>query len=163
VDELPFPPVCEQQLAIDRREGLGKPRLQQVVRDIADRLIAPPSVLFFGRAIPVGDDIVHVTDKNRVVRLIEEACLLSSSFHFNLKSIAGLPKALLDSASDGYEAGDNERPAYENKKIWQVSGGDLEGVNRFREEVGETGGGKHDSQYRRPNTRVPGGDTDRQS
>ena len=46
------------------------------MRDLANRLLCRPPVQLFGAAVPVGDDVMHVTHENGVVREIEEVGLL---------------------------------------------------------------------------------------
>jgi len=40
-------------------------------------LLPVPPVQLLGAVIPIGDDVLHVADENRVVRQIEEAGLLA--------------------------------------------------------------------------------------
>jgi hypothetical protein len=47
------------------------------VSDFADSLLACPAIQFRGSAIPVGDDIVRVSDEDCVVREIEKMGLLA--------------------------------------------------------------------------------------
>src|SRR5262245_66123414 len=64
VYELSLPAVRSKQLFINLLERCGEDRLQELVRDLADRLLSGPSVQFLGAAIPVGDDVVHVAHED---------------------------------------------------------------------------------------------------
>ena len=44
---------------------------------LPDRFLRPPSIELLRSAIPVGDDLVHIANEDRVMRLVEEAGLLS--------------------------------------------------------------------------------------
>ena len=44
---------------------------------MAECLFFPPSIQLLSAKIPVGDDVVHVTHEDRVVRKIEKAGLLA--------------------------------------------------------------------------------------
>ena len=46
--------------------------MREFVRDATDGFFARPTVSFFGAAIPVGDNVVHVADEDGVVCEIEE-------------------------------------------------------------------------------------------
>ena len=52
-------------------------RLCEFVRDATDGFLARPAVSFLGAAVPVGNDVVHVADKDRVVSEIEQTCLFA--------------------------------------------------------------------------------------
>ena len=43
---------------------------------LPNRFLRPPSVSLLRSAIPVGDDVVHIANEYRVMRLVEEAGLL---------------------------------------------------------------------------------------
>ena len=58
-------------------------------------------------------------------------------FHLDPKVVVGLAKAVLNSASNGAERGDNYRPCDENEIVREFSIGNLEGVTRLRKEVVE--------------------------
>lgn len=51
--------------------------------------------------------------------------------------VAGLNEIAFNPSSDGGKGGNNYRPYYENKKVWQISAGNLEGVDGLRKEVAE--------------------------
>jgi hypothetical protein len=44
---------------------------------LPDRFLRPPSIELLRSAIPVGDDLVYIVNEDRVMRLVEEAGLLS--------------------------------------------------------------------------------------
>ena len=81
--------------------------MHELVRDLADGLLPVPSVPFLGAAIPVRDDIGHITDENRVVREIEQVGLLAS-FRRGIEFVEGLAQLLLDASSPGAEPGDHQ-------------------------------------------------------
>jgi hypothetical protein len=51
--------------------------VRQLMRDLADRLVRPPSIELLSAAVPVGDDIVRIANENRIVREVEEASLIA--------------------------------------------------------------------------------------
>jgi hypothetical protein len=57
---VPFPALGAAQLCRDLFEWLGEDRLHELVSDLADGFRFLPSVQFFGSAISVDDDIIHV-------------------------------------------------------------------------------------------------------
>ena len=75
VDDLPVPAAGPDNLREDFLEGLRKVRLQQLVRDLAERLVCAPAVQLLGAAVPIGDDVVHVAHQDRVVRKVKKAGL----------------------------------------------------------------------------------------
>src|SRR5439155_11942550 len=106
--ELAFPAAGAQQLRANLINRHPKDRAQQFVSALADRFLWRPPVQLLSAPIPVGDDVAHITDKNRVMCEVEQAGLLGSFRHFDLKFIAGFPKLLLDPSSPGAEPGDHE-------------------------------------------------------
>src|SRR5262249_61853726 len=61
-------------------KGYWEDRLHELVKDLADCLLASPSIPLLGTAIPIGDDVIHVSHEDRVVREVEEASLLAQDF-----------------------------------------------------------------------------------
>src|ERR1700748_2749190 len=59
--------------------------------------------------------------------------------HLDLQGVAGLPKVVLDPASNLAERGDNGRPCEKNQEVGQVSGGNAQRIKRLGEEVVEQG------------------------
>src|SRR6266850_1295223 len=108
VCELSLPAARAEQLLINFFKRFGENRFHELVRDIADGLFPLPSVPFLGAAIPVCDDIIHITDENGVMCEVEQARLLAS-FRRRLEFVAGLPKLLLDAAPNGGESGNKQR------------------------------------------------------
>ena len=43
---------------------------------LPDRFLRSPSIELLRSAIPIGDDLVHIANEDRVMRLVEEAGLL---------------------------------------------------------------------------------------
>ena len=86
VHELPFPPPDAEHDPLDLVERAREDRLQQLVRDFAERLVALPSVQLLGAAIPVGDRVVLATNEKRVVGEVEKAGLLPQYFLCALRS-----------------------------------------------------------------------------
>jgi hypothetical protein len=84
-------------------------------------------------------------------------------FHLELKVVAGLTKAVLDSASNSAERGDNCRPCDENEIVRQICTGNVEGVKGLRKEVVEAGRGQQNGQHGGPGSCIPGGEGDGQS
>src|ERR1700727_3119105 len=74
--ELTFPPACPQHLPakLPKRDRENCP--QELMRGLPNRFLRPPSVSLLRSAIPVGDDVVHIANEYRVMRLVEEAGLL---------------------------------------------------------------------------------------
>ena len=107
VCELSLPAARAEQLLINFFKRCGENRLHELVRDLADRLLPLPSVPFLGAAIPVRDDIAHITDENGVMCEIEQVGLLAS-FRRGIEFVEGLPKLLLDASSPGAEPGDHQ-------------------------------------------------------
>ena len=97
-----------QQLRADLVDRRRKNRLQKLVRSLADGLLRRPPVQLLSATIPVGDDVVHIADENRVVGEIQQAGLLGSLLHFDLEPVAGLTKFFLDAPSNGAEPRDQE-------------------------------------------------------
>ncbi len=77
MNELPLPPASADQLLRDLFERLGESRVQELVGDLPESLVVRPSIQGPGSAIPVGDDVVHVSDEDGVVREVEEIGLLA--------------------------------------------------------------------------------------
>ncbi len=50
--------------------------MQQLVRDLADRLIARPAIQLLGTLIPVSNDVVHIANDDSIMDNIEEVRLL---------------------------------------------------------------------------------------
>src|SRR5262249_20159430 len=78
--KLSLPAARSKQLLINLFEPFGEDRLQELVSDLADRLLSVPSVQFLGAAIPVGDHVVHIAHEDRIVREVKEASLLAQHF-----------------------------------------------------------------------------------
>ena len=72
VDELALPSARAEQSRRDVPEGLGPDGLQQLVRDLAERLVGRPSEQVLCAAIPVADSAVHVADEHGIVRQIQQ-------------------------------------------------------------------------------------------
>ena len=89
---------------IDFFKRCGENRLHEMVRHLADGLLHVPSVPFLGAAIPVRDDIAHITDENGVMREIEQAGLLGS-LRRGIEFVEGLAQLLLDASSPGAGVG----------------------------------------------------------
>ena len=73
--KLSLPAASTEQLLIDPLEGLGKDGLHELVRDLANRFFARPTVPFFGTTIPIGDGVVDIAYENGVMREVEKAGL----------------------------------------------------------------------------------------
>src|SRR4029077_14326491 len=70
-----------EQFRIDLFKGCWEYRVQQLVSsNLADHFLCRPPVELLRAAIPVRDDIVHITDENGVVREVEETSLLAQDF-----------------------------------------------------------------------------------
>src|ERR1700730_13964743 len=80
VSELALPAPGARQRFRDLLERSGKYRLQELMRDLAERLVPSPSIELLGAAIPVGDLVARIADENRVVREFEELHLLTLQF-----------------------------------------------------------------------------------
>ena len=87
---------------------------------LPDRFLRRPSVQLLGPPVPVRDDVIHITDKNGVVREIEQAGLLGSFRHFLFEFVAGLQKVSLDAAPNGAEPGNKRRKQYENDIVREL-------------------------------------------
>src|SRR5262249_25994566 len=122
--ELAFPAAGTQQLRANLIERHRKDRLQEVVSMLAERFLWPQAVQLLGSAIPVGDDVAHVTDEDGVMREIQEAGLLRSLRHFFRELVTRFQKA-------ANEQGKEE----EDDKVREVSGSNGETVYRFDEKV----------------------------
>ncbi|CAB3809841.1 hypothetical protein LMG28138_06118 [Pararobbsia alpina] len=77
VDELAFPAAFAQQLGHDLLDRRDERRLQERVRDSAERLRALESIQLLGAAIPVENFAVHVAREDGVVRQVEETRLIA--------------------------------------------------------------------------------------
>ena len=77
VHEFAFPAAGAQQLRVDLFKRRREDRLHELVRDLADRLIALPSVEFRSAQIPVSDDVIHVAHEDRIVRQVEKSGVLA--------------------------------------------------------------------------------------
>jgi hypothetical protein len=73
---------------------------------LPDRLLRSPPIQFLSTAIPVGDDVAHIADKNRVTCEIEQARLLGSNRNFLFEFVVGLQKVSLNTATDRAEPGE---------------------------------------------------------
>jgi hypothetical protein len=82
---------------------------------LPDRFLRPPSIELLRSAIPVGDDLVYIVNEDRVMRLVEEAGLLSQRRPGSLACTArGVVKAIVVRlinvlAISGRESVDGER------------------------------------------------------
>ena len=50
--------------------------MQQLMRNLAERLLAGPPVLFLGAPVPIGDGLVEIADENGLMRDVEQASAL---------------------------------------------------------------------------------------
>ena len=125
--ELSLPAARAEQLLIDFFKRCGKNRLHELVGDLADGLLPVPSVSFLGAAIPVRDDIAHITDENRVVREIEQVGLLGS-LRRDIEFVEGPAQLLLDASSPGAEPGDHQCEQNKNDKQRAIRRFDVESV-----------------------------------
>jgi hypothetical protein len=73
VDELAFPPAGAHELILDRFARQREYRMQQLVRNLAERLLAGPPISFLGDSVPIGDGLVEIADENGLMRDIEQA------------------------------------------------------------------------------------------
>ena len=149
VHELTLPAAGAQQLRVDFIKRRRENRLQQLVSiHLADHFRCRPPVEFLGAAVPVGDDILHVTHENAVVREIEEVGLLpyfgldspafrDFVFEFQDRLVAGVAKIALDTLAKSYKKNNDNRPCHENEKVGQISARNLQGVKGLCNEEGE--------------------------
>src|SRR5271168_1874571 len=72
IDELPLPAASTEQLRRDLFKWRGENRPQELVGDMAERLVLVPTVQLLGTAVPDRYDIIHVAYEDRVVREVEE-------------------------------------------------------------------------------------------
>src|SRR3984885_15260388 len=107
--EFAFPSACPEQTGRDVAERRRKNRPQQIVRARSDRFLRRPPVQLLSAAISVCNDVAHVTDKNRVMREIEQAGLLRSYRYFLFESVAGFEKVPFDAAADRAEPSQKRR------------------------------------------------------
>jgi hypothetical protein len=70
------------------------------------RFSVGPSVQLLRPSIPIRNEVIHIADKNGVMREIEQAGLLGAFHHFPLQFVAGLQELLLDAAPDRAEPGE---------------------------------------------------------
>src|ERR1700686_4045685 len=127
---------------------------------LADRLLCRPSVQLLSSPVPVRNDIAHITDKNGVVREIQQASLLRSLGDFLLELISGLQKLLLNAAPNRAEPGKQRRKHYENNVLRDFRTFDVKGVEGLCEEVIVGQAREHDCQTPRPWPCIPDGQGD---
>ena len=72
MDHFPFPATRAASSDHDlfKRRGEGGP--SNLVRDPPDRLLARPSVLLLGAAVPENDHVAHIADENSVVCQVKQ-------------------------------------------------------------------------------------------
>src|ERR1700733_4187855 len=104
-----LPSACPEKIGRDVVERRRKNRPQEIVRAHSDRFLRRPPVQLLSAAIPVCNDVAHVTDKNRVMREIEQAGLLRSYRYFLFESVAGFEKVPFDAAADRAEPSQKRR------------------------------------------------------
>ena len=108
VTELAFPAPRVEQLRRNLPQRFGEARVQQLVSDMAGRLLRGPPVQLLRASIPVRDDALHVADEDRVLREIEQARLPRADGDVRLQRVAGVSEVVLRAMSNGAEAGDEQ-------------------------------------------------------
>ena len=134
VDEFPLPTARAEQRCGDLFERRREDRVQQLVSDLADRLIPLPAVQLLGATIPVGDDVVHVADEDRVMRQVEETGLLAQRRFTGLDFLERL-------AHSRDQAGDHKGRRREDNQCDRVNLTDGQVEERQRKEVVEADDG----------------------
>jgi hypothetical protein len=66
-------------LILNRFERRREYRMQQLMRNLAERLLAGPPVLFLGAPVPIGDGLVEIADENGLMRDVEQASCEAST------------------------------------------------------------------------------------
>src|ERR1700677_1231497 len=121
----------------------------------ADRLLRRPAVQLLCPAVPVSDDVTHVTDEDGVVGEIEQAGLLGPLRYFLLEFVAGLQKLPFDAAPYGAEPGQQGGKQDENDIVGDINTRDVESVAGLGEVVVEGQTREYDGQNTRPQPCVP--------
>src|SRR5262249_29114531 len=101
--KFPFPTSGVQQFPLDLFGGHRKNGMQQILCASSDRLFRRPAIQLFRTVVPIRDHTTHIANKNRIVRQIEQVCLLGSDSDFFLKFIAGLQQITLYAPADSAE------------------------------------------------------------
>ena len=73
MDEFAFPPAGAHQFSLNHFKRRREYRVQQLVRNLAERLLAGPPVSFLGASVPIGDDLVEIADENGLMCDVEQA------------------------------------------------------------------------------------------
>ena len=100
--------------------------MQELVTVLPDSFFGRPPVQLLRATVPESNDVVHVTNKNRVMSEIEQAGLLGSYRHFFFKFVAGLQKLALYSAANRAEPDDKQCKQDESDVVRELSPGDVE-------------------------------------
>jgi hypothetical protein len=87
--------------------------------------------------VPVSNNVIHVTDKNRVMGEVEQVRLLGSDRHFALECVSGLQKRPFDAAANTAEPGEKRREEDEDNIGRKIRTSNVEAVQGLSEEVVE--------------------------
>jgi len=101
--EFTFPTPSPQKFCPDVIARRRKNGPQKVMRALSNRLLRRPPIQLLRSPIPIGDDVIHISDEDRVVCQIEQASLLGSRSDFEFQFVASLKKLCLHAAPNGAE------------------------------------------------------------
>src|SRR5262249_39004315 len=95
-----------------------------------------------------------------LVELTNFGVALLTLFELSLGGVACVAEISLDATSNKVKEGNDDRREHKYQKVRDLSRGNLEAVERFREKVGEHRRSQQNGHHSRPGPRVPGHKTD---
>src|SRR6516162_11147562 len=95
-----------------------------------------------------------------LVELADLGIALLTLFELDLKPIACVAEVVLDPTANSTEGGNYECREHKQQKVWEVSRGNIEAVDRFHEKIAEHRRGQQNAHQGRLIPRIPGDKTD---